>query len=51
MYDFAKQGVQLLTYKNAHKWEARGARIVSISLRVIASYEFEFLKNILKEWK
>jgi NAD(P)-dependent dehydrogenase (short-subunit alcohol dehydrogenase family) len=35
MYNFAKRGVQLLTHKNADKWGAKGARIVSISPGVI----------------
>lgn len=35
MYNFAKRGVQLLTHKNADKWGAKGARIVSVSPGVI----------------
>jgi len=35
MYNFAKRGVQLLSLKNADKWGAKGARIVTISPGVI----------------
>lgn len=35
MYNFAKRGVQLLTLKNANKWGAKGARIVTVSPGVI----------------
>ncbi|MBK7110715.1 MAG: SDR family oxidoreductase [Chitinophagales bacterium] len=35
MYNFVKRGVQLLMHKNADKWGAKGARIVSVSPGVI----------------
>ncbi|WP_299399193.1 SDR family oxidoreductase [uncultured Gelidibacter sp.] len=35
MYNFVKRGVQLLMLKNAEKWGAKGARIVTVSPGVI----------------
>ncbi len=35
MYNFAKRGVQLLSIRNADKWGAKGARVVTISPGVI----------------
>lgn len=35
MYNFAKRGVLLLSYKNAEKWGAKGGRIVTVSPGVI----------------
>lgn len=35
LYNFVKRGVLLLTHKNADRWGAKGARIVSISPGVI----------------
>ena len=35
MYDFTKRGIQLLSYKHADAWGAKGARIVTISPGVI----------------